>query len=335
MGILSRVRLCCLVAIFFGLLSDGQAWSQLRNPDRGRVGVLGARREAREERRADDASARAPAAPRPNGPLANSTQANTPQANGPRSGNALGANAAATANSSTLRAAAANATTSPNATAPRNPLAPRGASAALGAAAASGGVRPASATANTLPSNSVRSAYSPIDPSAALTPRSSLPPTPALPSNQLPYKGPGVVIRLPLDSPAQVHYLVDDLDHLVIRTGEEQTLRLKGEYVIHFSRGDNPKGGTFGEAHYRVYEGIYNFEVTDKGWKLYRVSDIPAAQDKVESRITSSERSPSTEARPPEASPLTPKQPSNEANADRRDSSAETLPPPVSRSILE
>lgn len=105
-----------------------------------------------------------------------------------------------------------------------------------------------------------------VQPAAATTP---------LPPNRLPYTGPGVSLRLPTDLAGEVNYLVDDAEHMVIGSGEEQHLRAKGGYEIRFSRGIDDSGRSYGEARYTITEGNYRFAVTDKGWELFREADAP------------------------------------------------------------
>ena len=91
--------------------------------------------------------------------------------------------------------------------------------------------------------------------------------------NSLPYKGPGVTIRLTKETGGNVAYLIDGVEEATIEAGQEQTLTKKGKYEIRFSRGRSSEGKDFGQARYTISEGAYDFEVTDKGWELRRDKD--------------------------------------------------------------
>lgn len=111
-------------------------------------------------------------------------------------------------------------------------------------------------------------------------PRSPLNVTPvvaasAVVPNRLPYTGSGIVIRLPAELAAEVNYLVDDAEQLVLHSGEEHRLRLKGKYDVRFSRGVTDDQRSLGEARYSLNEGAYQFFITDKGWDLQREPIAP------------------------------------------------------------
>ena len=97
----------------------------------------------------------------------------------------------------------------------------------------------------------------------------------ALVPNRLPYTGPGIVIRLPADLNAEVNYLVDDVEQIQIRSGEENRLKLKGQYNVRFSRGVTDDKRSLGEARYSLIEGHYVFAITEKGWDLLREPIAP------------------------------------------------------------
>ncbi len=67
-----------------------------------------------------------------------------------------------------------------------------------------------------------------------------------------------------------MNYLVDDTEHLIVHSGEDQLLRLKGSYEVRFSRGVTSEGRSYGEARYTITEGVYRFDVSANGWELYR-----------------------------------------------------------------
>lgn len=113
-------------------------------------------------------------------------------------------------------------------------------------------VGPQAPASNVLPSGGVRPASA------------------SAPVNRLPYNGPGVLIRLPRTIPGEVNYLVDDSEHLIVQSGENQLLRLKGSYEVRFSRGVTSEGRSYGEARYTITEGVYRFDVSANGWELYR-----------------------------------------------------------------
>jgi hypothetical protein len=103
--------------------------------------------------------------------------------------------------------------------------------------------------------------------------RASVVSSPAVKENSLPYKGPGVTIRLTKETGGNVAYLIDGVEEATIEAGQEQTLTKKGKYEIRFSRGRSPEGKDFGQARYTITEGAYDFEVTEKGWELRRDKD--------------------------------------------------------------
>ncbi len=89
-------------------------------------------------------------------------------------------------------------------------------------------------------------------------------------TNAIPYMGRGVTIRLPKDLDAEVSYIIDGNEESTISSGEEHLLKQKGSYVVTFSRGESEDGEDFGDAKYRITEGVYHFTVTDRGWELFR-----------------------------------------------------------------
>ena len=97
--------------------------------------------------------------------------------------------------------------------------------------------------------------------------------SPAVKENSLPYKGPGVTVRLTKETGGNVAYLIDGVEEATIEAGQEQTLTKKGKYEIRFSRGRSSEGKDFGQARYTITEGAYDFEVTEKGWELRRDKD--------------------------------------------------------------
>lgn len=97
-------------------------------------------------------------------------------------------------------------------------------------------------------------------------------------ASPLAYNGPGVVIRLPSDSPSPVNYLVDEIESNSIRPGDQQVLDDKRSYIVRYSRGVTADGRSFGESRYTVSEGRYRFELTKTGWELYREGEINPIQ---------------------------------------------------------
>ena len=97
-------------------------------------------------------------------------------------------------------------------------------------------------------------------------------------TNSLPYKGPGVNIELSEDVGGEVSYVIDGVEEATIRAGEKQTLSKKGKYEVRFSRGVSPDGKDFGQARYTIWEGSYNFHVTDKGWELMRLKESASSE---------------------------------------------------------
>ena len=167
--------------------------------------------------------------------------------------------------------------------------------------------------------------YAAADGSNPYVPSSGL-----VPPNRLPYVGPGVTVRLPRHIPGEVNYLIDNSEQLVVHPGEEQQLRLKGSYDVRFSRGVTEDGRSFGEGHYTITEGVYRFDLTPRGWELYRESDSPPPRGPSDALQTAQDSGIVPEPSAGSALQLPP------ANADPQPASfEETLPAPHPRSILE
>lgn len=107
-------------------------------------------------------------------------------------------------------------------------------------------------------------------PSAAVYPQATVAAPTVVVPNALPYRGPGVTIKLEKDQGGPVSYLIDGRETATIQAGQQQTLTTKGRYEVRFSRGRSPDGRDLGEARYTITEGAYHFAVTDKGWELFR-----------------------------------------------------------------
>lgn len=159
------------------------------------------------------------------------------------------------------------------------------------------------------------------------------------PPNRLPYAGSGVLVRLPADLPGELNYLVDEGEHLVIHSGEDQLLKLKGSYEVRFSRGVTADGRNFGEARYTITEGVYRFAVTEKGWELYRETESVADAMRVHGGEVAEREASRTPA--PPASPLPPAA-SPAPSAANITAPRDRIPPPdleetlpVPQSILE
>lgn len=125
------------------------------------------------------------------------------------------------------------------------------------------------------PVNVVHPNSSVVYPSTVVSPATTVTSV-AVTANTLPYKGPGVTIRLEESEGGSVTYLVDGKESATILAGQQQTLTAKGRYEVRFSRGMDSDGRSFGEARYTITEGNYSFQVTDKGWELFRDKDQPA-----------------------------------------------------------
>jgi hypothetical protein len=82
---------------------------------------------------------------------------------------------------------------------------------------------------------------------------------------QTTYEGQGVAIRNPAKNDVALSYTIDSQEEHEIAPGETQRLKSKRTYVIDFDR-----GGEFGHACYSIYEGWYQFTLTDRGWELFR-----------------------------------------------------------------
>lgn len=125
------------------------------------------------------------------------------------------------------------------------------------------------------PANVVHPNSSVVYPSTVVSPATTVT-SAAVTANTLPYKGPGVTIKLEESEGGAVTYLVDGRESATIHAGHQQTLTTKGRYEVRFSRGVAPDGRSFGEARYTLTEGNYSFKVTDKGWELLRDKQQPA-----------------------------------------------------------
>jgi hypothetical protein len=79
------------------------------------------------------------------------------------------------------------------------------------------------------------------------------------------YQGQGVLIRNPAKTETTLSYTIDSQDEHEIAPGQSQRLTAKRTYVIDFDR-----GGDFGHACYSIYEGWYQFTLSDRGWELFR-----------------------------------------------------------------
>ena len=181
------------------------------------------------------------------------------------------------------------------------------------------------------------------------TDANTVPPAPAnvrpasatAPVNKLPYNGPGVLVRLPRTIAGEVNYLVDDSEHLIVHSGEDQLLRLKGSYEVRFSRGVTSEGRSYGEARYTITEGVYRFDVSANGWELYRegeAGDVEKAIAEAQKRADELQREESLTADKPrdESSNslpplLAPRDTRPAANSDKKqdDKSSTTPPTPV------
>ena len=202
--------------------SQSDLFAQLRGsstqpePSRGRVGILGAIREARDER-----------THRANPPPAPSAKPNAPSAK---------PNVGSQANKPVI---------------PQNPNVSNNRVT----------TQPSNRSNSQLPS--LTNPTPPMNGSPVVAAAAVLP-------NRIPYTGSGIVIRLPADLNAEVNYLVDDVEQLLIHSGAEHRLKLKGKYNIRFSRGVTEDQRSLGEARYSLNEGAYLFVFTEKGWDLRR-----------------------------------------------------------------
>lgn len=310
---MSALRAALIAAFCLSMFSQ-QASAQLRGgaSERDRGGILGRAGARRDERLGRNAPAPTPGNPNP------AINPNLPP-------NARGA----------ANAAALNGPNNPAA----NPLlfgrAPAGVPGAPGArglaptpaplpqsGAQAGGQRSAyypqsaGAARSVSGSNPYSVAGSPPSPDANTVPPAPTDVRPAsasAPVNKLPYNGPGVLVRLPRTIAGEVNYLVDDSEHLIVHSGEDQLLRLKGSYEVRFSRGVTSEGRSYGEARYTITEGVYRFDVSANGWELYREGE---ARD-VEKAITDAQKRADDLQREAEV-----------ADADRlREESSDPLPP--------
>ena len=79
------------------------------------------------------------------------------------------------------------------------------------------------------------------------------------------YQGQGVAIRNPAKTETTLSYTIDSQEEHEIAAGQTERLKGKRTYTIDFDR-----GGDFGHACYSIYEGWYQFTLTDRGWELFR-----------------------------------------------------------------
>ena len=187
--------------------------------------------------------------------------------------------------------------------------------------------------------------------SSSATDANIVPPAPAdvrpasatAPVNKLPYNGPGVLVRLPRTIPGEVNYLVDDSEHLIVHSGEDQLLRLKGSYEVRFSRGVTSEGRSYGEARYTITEGVYRFDVSANGWELYREGEardvekaIAEAQRRADELQRQAEladadrpRQDSSASLPPLMAPRDAKAAASNDNNEKNQESKSTTPPPT------
>ena len=89
-------------------------------------------------------------------------------------------------------------------------------------------------------------------------------------SNPAPAIIPVAVVN-PASTGATLSFSIDGTRY-DLAPGARQEMRLAGVPIIQFDR-----GGSFGLATYSLYEGVYTFRATDKGWELERVPYQPAA----------------------------------------------------------
>jgi hypothetical protein len=70
-----------------------------------------------------------------------------------------------------------------------------------------------------------------------------------------------------------VHFTLDGQKQMSVGPGETLRLTEYADYQISFDRGDQS-----GTATYTIYEGLYEFAQTDRGWELFRQKeDAPMA----------------------------------------------------------
>jgi hypothetical protein len=87
------------------------------------------------------------------------------------------------------------------------------------------------------------------------------------------YNGPGVGIRNPTEH--EVNFTIDGQRQVSVKPGETLRLTEFADFQISFDRGDR-----FGTATYTIYEGLYEFAQTERGWELYRQKkDAPLAAE--------------------------------------------------------
>lgn len=290
----------CLCVVF-GATADAHA--QLRSAaaerDSGRQGLFGARREAREERleaaakaalnaRSAANSAARGVVPQPPGaarnaanpnPLAPPSPLNRAAANAQPPNARTEASRTEASRTEALRTEALrNGTlrTENSGASTRNSVGNLGG--VSGSAIGRSNSRPS--PSENLPANS-RGPVGAVQPAAAMGAVAGRVATAgALPPNMITYRGPGVLIRLPREYGNEIHFLIDDIEPLMLKPGEEHRLSTKASYVVRFSRGETGQR-SFGQAYYSITEGVYDFTLTSRGWELYRQPEDAVASSSV------------------------------------------------------
>ena len=110
-------------------------------------------------------------------------------------------------------------------------------------------------------------------------------------SQAVSYQGLGVAIRNPAKTGTTLSYTIDSQEEHEIAAGQTERLKTKRTYTIDFDR-----GGDFGHACYSIYEGWYQFTLTDRGWELFRQpGPMPADDTKLKANPLPGDKSVTTE----------------------------------------
>lgn len=87
------------------------------------------------------------------------------------------------------------------------------------------------------------------------------------PRNTLPVVTKKITILNPEANGADVSFLAEE-EVVTLKSGYFSTLETRSKMTVNFDR-----GGEFGAARYSLTEGTYRFDVTEKGWELFKVKE--------------------------------------------------------------
>lgn len=90
-----------------------------------------------------------------------------------------------------------------------------------------------------------------------------------VPRNALPVVTKQITVLNPEANGADVTFLADE-EVVALKSGYFSKMETRSKLTIEFDR-----GGEFGSARYTLTEGTYRFDVTERGWELFKVKDEP------------------------------------------------------------